>query len=93
MIAAALEADTHEAWAEDAAATILGLAHVHPLFTADDLRREMRPAPHDNLYGQAFATARNLGYIEAAGYTTSNSKTRKHGVVRVWRRKVEGDTA
>jgi len=90
MIAAALETDTHEAWHGDAVATLIGLAHVHPTFTAEDLAREMRPAPHQNAPGQAFAAARNAGHIEAVGYTTSKSTTRKHGVIRTWRRKAEG---
>ncbi|WP_193339981.1 hypothetical protein [Pseudarthrobacter sp. AB1] len=34
-------------------------------FDADDLRREIRPAPHGNLPGLAFAAARNAGHIES----------------------------
>ena len=90
MKAAVLEV-SHEAWREDAVATIIGLAHVLDTFTAEDLAREMAPAPHPNSPGQAFAAARNAGHIVAVGYTTSHSKTRKHGVTRVWRRRVEGD--
>jgi hypothetical protein len=87
VIAAALE-DSHESWLEDAAATIIGLAHTLPEFSADDLAREMRKPPLDKLPGLAFSAARNAGYIEAIGYQTSTNRTRKHGVLRTWRRKV-----
>lgn len=80
-------------WHEDAVATIEGLVNAHPTITADDLRREMRPAPHPNHVGSAFSAARNLGYIEGAGYTTSTSTTRKHGVLRTWRRKINEGVA
>ena len=87
MTAAAVLEDS--SWGEDALATIIGLAHSLPTFTAQDLTREMRPAPHPNLVGAAFSAARNLGYITAAGYTTSTAPSRHHGVVRVWERKKE----
>ncbi|UDL14884.1 hypothetical protein PP357_gp37 [Arthrobacter phage Sarge] len=90
MQAAVLE-DTD--WPADAVAKIIDLAHAHPTFTADDLAREMRKAPHPNMVGAAFSTARGQGLIEAAGYTTSNTPSRHHGVVRVWRRKSEGVTS
>jgi hypothetical protein len=85
MKAAALE-DSHEAWHEDAVATIIGLAAAQHLFSADDLAREMRRPPHPNAPGQAFAAARSLGYITAVGYQQSTSKSRKNGVIRVWTR-------
>ena len=84
MQAMALE-DTD--WSGDAVATIIALAHAHETITAEDLRREMRPAPHSNHIGAAFSAARSQGFIEAAGYTTSNTPSRHHGVVRVWKRK------
>lgn len=87
MQAAVLEDAT---WPEDAVATIIDLSHAHDTFTADDLAREIRKAPHPNMVGAAFTTARGQGLIEAAGYTTSNTPSRHHGVVRVWRRKTEG---
>lgn len=58
MTAAMVLEDTHEQWREDAVATIIGLAHALETFTAEDLAREMRPAPHPNSPGQAFAAAR-----------------------------------
>ena len=87
MIAAALE-DLD--WPADAVATIIALSHSQELVTSDDLRREMRPAPHSNHIGAAFSAARSQGLIEAAGYTTSNTPSRHHGVIRVWRRKETG---
>lgn len=84
--------DTHEAWHEDAVAAIIGLAHALPLFTAEDLRREMRPAPHPNAPGRAFSAARAAGYITTEGYQTSGIRSRKNGVIRVWRRTDKGVT-
>lgn len=86
MIAAALE-DTD--WSEDAVSTIIALSNEQSLVTADDLAREMRKPPHPNMTGAAFsaARARAQGFIEAAGYTTSNTPSRHHGVIRTWRRK------
>jgi len=92
MKAAVLE-DSHEAWHEDAVATILGLSLQHEEFTADDLRREMRPAPHQNAPGMAFAAARNLGYIESVNSTVSKSKSRKNGSLKTWTRKVTEEHA
>ncbi|AHB31650.1 hypothetical protein ArV2_gp39 [Arthrobacter phage vB_ArS-ArV2] len=79
-------------WHEDAISTIVGIADAQQEFTADDLRREMRPAPHANHVGAAFTAAKRLGYIEPVSYTTSNSLTRRHGALRTWRRKQEGVT-
>lgn len=92
MTAAMALEDSHESWLTDAVATLVGLAHVQDLVTADDLRREMRPAPHPNLAGIAFTTAKREGHIEAVDYRTSTSKTRKHGCLRTWRRKQQGVT-
>jgi hypothetical protein len=92
MIAAALE-DSHEAWHEDAVATILGLSLGMDEFTADDLRREMRPAPHQNAPGMAFAAARNLGFIESVNSTVSKSKSRKNGSLKIWTRRTKEGAA
>ena len=89
MRAAALE-DTD--WSADAVATIIALSHAQSIVTADDLAREMRKPPHPNAVGAAFSAARSLGFIEAHGYTTSNTPSRHHGVIRVWRRRIEGVT-
>jgi hypothetical protein len=87
MIAAALE-DLD--WHDDAVATILGLADCYGVITSDDLRNEIRPAPHPNHYGAAFTAARRLGYIEPVGYQTSTAPSRHRGVLRTWRLKTEG---
>ena len=92
MKAATLE-DSHEQWHEDAVATIIGLAHAHDTFTASDLAREMRPAPHSNAPGQAFSAARAAGHITSVGYQPSTTKSRKNGVVRVWTRHVSKGAA
>lgn len=92
MQALALE-DSHETWLDDAVATIIGLVQSQELVTADDVRREMRPAPHPNLAGIAFTTAKRAGHIEAVGYQTSTSSTRKHGALRTWRRRINQGVA
>lgn len=81
--AMALE-DSHEAWLEDAVATIHALAHDKDTFSADDLHREMRPAPHTNLPGIAFSMARARGYITTVGIHSSATKSRNGGIQRVW---------
>jgi hypothetical protein len=85
--------DDHADWPGDALATIIGISHSQEVFSADDLIWELRKPPHPNQVGAAFAAARNLGYIEPVGYRTSTTPSRKHGVLRTWRRrKVEGAT-
>lgn len=80
-------------WHGDAMAAIIGLADDLPEFTCDDLRREMRPAPHSNHYGAAFLAAKTAGFIEPVSYTTSNNRSRRRGSLRTWRRKTEGVAA
>lgn len=84
MKAAALEDSD---WMADAVATIIGLSHTQESLTADDLRREMRPAGHQNWPGLAFGHARRAGLIEPVDTTTSKAKSRNHGSLKVWRRK------
>lgn len=74
-------------WAMDAQIAIARLAITEPQFSADDLRRVLRPAPHPNHVGAAFLACKNAGLIEPVSYTTSSSSTRKHGALRTWRRK------
>jgi hypothetical protein len=88
--AAALE---DAAWKGDALAVIIEMSYTQPILTADDLSRELRRPPVANWAGQAFAAARRLGYIEAIGYQTSTNRTRKHGVLRTWRRKINEGVA
>ncbi|GAP53835.1 hypothetical protein AHiyo6_04000 [Arthrobacter sp. Hiyo6] len=80
-------------WPADALATIIGLANKKRRFSADDLSREMRRPPHPNMAGQAFSAAKALGVIEPVGYRTSTNKTRKNGVLRTWRRKINKEVA
>lgn len=92
MKAAVLE-DSHEAWLEDAVATIEGIALAMGEFTADDLVREMRKPPHSNLPGQAFIKAKRLGYIESVSHSTSRTKSRKNGSLRTWRLRISKGAA
>jgi hypothetical protein len=92
-VTAPMALDDHDDWLEDAVAAIIGIAAAQHLFSADDLSREMRRPPHPNMPGQAFSAARNLGYIEAVGYQTSTNKTRKNGVIRTWRRRINEGVA
>lgn len=90
MKAAALE---DNGWKGEALAAIIEMSYALPILTADDLSREMRRPPVANWAGHAFAAARRLGYIEAIGYQTSTSKSRKHGVLRTWRRRTNEGVA
>lgn len=91
MTAAMVLEDTD--WAMDAQLAILRLSVTEQTFSADDLRKVLRPAPHPNHVGAAFLACKNAGLIEPVAYQTSSSKTRKNGALRVWRRKVEGVAA
>ena len=83
MKAAALE-DTD--WAADADLAILRLALTEQFFTADDLRKVLRPAPVANWVGLAFGRARRAGLIERVSETTSTARSRNHGSLKVWTR-------
>ena len=76
-------------WPRLAALAILELAHERDLFTADDLRDRVPPAPHPSLVGNAFKAARLAGVIRPMGYDMSRSPSRKFGVVRVWSRRIQ----
>jgi len=86
MTAPAVLEDSHESWLEDAVATIIALSHAQPLVSGDDLAREMRRPPHQNLPGIAFSKARTLGFIRPVGYQISTLRSRRHGVQRTWER-------
>ena len=92
MIAAALE-ELDTVWPEDAIATIIALSHDLTQFTSDDLRKEMRPAPHPCQFGAAFKAAYQQGLIEPVGYQPSTTRSRNSGVIRQWRRKVNEGVA
>lgn len=87
--AAVLEDDKND-WLLDAHLAIVRLSITEPTFDADALRKVLRPAPHSNLVGLAFTTARKAGLIEPVAVTISTTKSRHHGILRVWRRKQEG---
>ncbi len=84
--------DWDSAWKDDAVATIIGLSLAHESFSADDLRKEMRPPNRSAQYGAAFTSAQAQGLIESIASHKSTSKTRNHGRNLRWRRKVEGIT-
>lgn len=90
MTAAALEDNE---WLEDAMSMIERLSITEPEFTAEDLRRVMRPAPVANWTGLAFTGAKRAGLIEPIGYQISGSPSRKNGVLRTWRRKINEGVA
>lgn len=91
MQAAALE-ESRADWFADARLAILRLAITQPEFSADDLRKVLRPAAHQNWPGLAFGQAKRAGLIEPVTTTTSKSRSRNHGSLKVWRAATEGVT-
>lgn len=89
MQAMPLEEDRAD-WFADARLAIIRLSITEPEFTADSLRKVLRPAAHQNWPGLAFGQARRAGLIEKVSETTSKSKSRNHGSLKVWRRKEDG---
>lgn len=71
-------------WTEDAVAAIAELANRGGTVTADDLRRNHRPAPHPNKVGSAFKIARSRGLITQAGIANSKHRSRHGGILREW---------
>ncbi|WP_336715394.1 hypothetical protein [Arthrobacter sp. USHLN218] len=80
-------------WQSDALEVIESIAYEQWTFSSDDLRDRMRPAPHPNMVGAAFSTARKAGLITPIGYMASRSKSRRLGVVRVWTLKINKEQA
>jgi hypothetical protein len=91
MTAAVLE-ETRTEWFEDARLAILRLALTEETFTADSLRKVMRPAPNPYWPGLAFGYASRDGLIEWMGYQKSTTKSRKNSPVSIWRCKEQGVT-
>lgn len=89
MRAAVLD-DWDMAWKDDAVAAIVELSLAQESFSADDLRREMRPPNRSAQYGAAFTSAQAQGLIESFESHKSSSKSRNHGRNLRWRRKQEG---
>ena len=77
-------------WFEDARFMIDQLSKAQDRFSADDLRKVLRPAPNRYWAGLAFSQAQAAGLIEWVGYRKSTTKTRKGAPVSIWRRKTEG---
>ena len=92
MRAAVLEESRAE-WFEDARFMIERLAAGNDTFTADSLRKVMRPAPNRYWAGLAFSQAQTAGLIEWVGYRKSTTKSRKGSPVSIWRAKKEGVSA
>ena len=91
MRAMAFEQDK-EAWLEDAVATIIGLAENQPVFSADDLDREMREPDYSHWPGNAFLKASSLGYIQGVEgdlYKKSTRPGRKGSAIKLWTKKKE----
>jgi hypothetical protein len=90
---AAMALDDNADWNADALATIIGISHAQEIFSADDLVWELRKPPHPNQVGAAFAAARAQGFIEPVGYRISTTPSRKYGVLRTWRRRINEGVA
>lgn len=71
-------------WTDDAVNMLAAYAKSGLVFTAEDLRQSMRPAPNANQYGAAFRAARQLGIITATGHKESTTPSRRRGVIRTW---------
>ena len=84
MRAAALEISPAE-WQEMALGVIAMYAERREPFTAEDVRRHLDEEPSNpNAWGAAFSTAKAKGLIIATGHATSRTRSRRHGVHRVW---------
>ena len=73
-------------WHADALAMIEALAASGLQFSADDLRKSIRPAPQPNDVGAVFRAACTRGLITTCGFQESSTPSRKGGVIRVWQR-------
>ena len=71
-------------WHSDALDMLAAWAASGLSFTAEDLRRSMRPAPFPNDWGNVFQCARRAGLITTVGFKESEQPSRKGGVIRVW---------
>lgn len=71
-------------WREDAMDVVERLAKQGRRFTADDLRKELRPAPHQNMVGPIFTAAQRRGLIIKVANATSRIKSRNGGHQYEW---------
>ena len=76
-------------WPKDALNILTAYAASGLVFSSDDLRNSLRPAPNPAQVGTAFREAHRLGIIRPTGYKESSIPSRRHGVIRVWRGKQE----
>lgn len=72
-------------WPKDAINMLTAYAKSGLVFSAEDLRESMRPAPSPSQVGTAFREAHRLGIIRPTGYKESSTPSRKGGVIRQWR--------
>lgn len=80
-IPAALEDLT---WKDDAQDMLTVWARTGLVFSADDLRKSFRPAPHSSMVGAAFSNAAQAGIIRRAGDKESAAPSRRHSLIRTW---------
>lgn len=76
--------DDRDEWLADALTIIQIMAELGMIFTSDDLRKNIRPAPHPNLVGAAFRTACGRRWITEYGTALSATPSRRGGLVRQW---------
>jgi hypothetical protein len=82
---AVLEEYTPAEWLDLALGVIAMYAERYVPFTAEDIRHHLDETPaHPNAWGAAFRTAQAKGLITPTGYTTSQTRSRRNGVHRVW---------
>lgn len=79
-------------WNDQARLVLKRLAVGGGVFSADDLTAIVGPPDEDrapnnrnNAIGAIFSEAARAGLIEVVGHTKSTTKTRKGGLIRVWR--------
>jgi len=86
---AVLSVDPKRDWMYDAHTAIDALVvryqRTGQTFTAEDLRRMIGEPEHCNWIGIAFRAAHNRGAITQEGFTLSHTKSRRGGVIRVWK--------
>ena len=92
MRAAVLD-DWDADWSADAVAAIISLSLDHETFSADDLRKHMRPPNRPAQWGAAFTSAQAQGFIESIESHKSTSKSRNNGRNLRWRRKTDRSAA
>lgn len=80
----ALEADP-AVWTAEALAYVEARARAGLTVTADDVRRDLPPAPHPNAVGPVFKVLAGRKVIEKTAYGASTARLRKGGPRFEWR--------